>query len=146
MEQEAKKKEQEKVHANVQFGTGNAIAVTGILAGVAIALGFAWIVLEHGQVLGSTLVVIFVLSALFIGGVVALVSAFFGLVMPRQVDGGAPFGRYPWRHWARKHWCDWAHDEDLDDEDTDDWSKEDWKAWGEKMKKKWKGKMGRFKG
>lgn len=76
-------KEKEKVQANVVFGQGSAIAVTGIIGGVVLALGFPWIVLAYGQPLGATLVVIFVLSGLVLGGLVALTSAFFGLVIPR---------------------------------------------------------------
>ena len=145
-------KNQEKIHANVSFGEGNYIAVTGIIGGVILALGFPWIVLAYGQALGATLLVVFILSGLVMGGLVALTSAFFGLVMPRQVDGGAPGGKLnDWirwgmerKNWSEKDWKDWADygdegpDKDWAEPDWGNWSIQDWKAWGEKMKGKWK--------
>lgn len=123
-------KEKEHVKANVVFGAGSEIAVTGIIGGVVLALGFPWIVLAYGQALGPTLIVVFVLSGLVLGGVVALTSAFFGLVMPKHVDGSSPswWGPEGWKSWCR----DW---EDLEDADWKDWSAEDWKAWARKKKK-----------
>ncbi len=145
-------KNPQKIHANVLFGEGNHIAVTGIVGGVVLALGFSWIVLAYGQALGSTLLVIFVLSGLIAGGLVALTSAFFGLVMPRQVDGGAPGAIKDWirlglerKNWSEKDWKDWAEgsdepDADWSEPDVQNWTLQDWKAWGEKMKAKYKGK------
>ena len=124
-------KEKEKIHANVVFGQGSEIAVTGIIGGVVLALGFPWIVLAYRQPLGATLVVVFVLSGLILGGLVALTSAFFGLVIPRQVGGTSPawWGPEGWKAWCR----DW---DDLDDVDWKDWTASDWKAWAEKKKRK----------
>jgi hypothetical protein len=118
-----------KAHANVEFGGGGAIAVAGIVGGVALALGFSWIVLAFGQSLGATLMVIFVILGLLLGFIVALASAVLGLVMPRQVGGGAPQG---WirelKDWSRE-WRQWA------DVDWKHWSEEEWKEWSEKKKR-----------
>jgi hypothetical protein len=135
-------KDPEKIHANVLFGEGTLIAVTGIIGGVALALGFPWVVLAHGQGLGSTLLVVFVLGGLLLGGLVALTSAFFGLVMPRQVGGGAPGGLNDWIRWGMecKKWGekDWADGADWAEPDYQNWTLEDWKAWGGRMKEKYK--------
>ncbi len=122
-------KNQEKVHANVSFGGGNMIAVTGIIGGVVLALGFPWIVLAYGQALGATLLVIFVLSGLGLGGLVALTSAFFGLVMPRQVGGGAP------ADWIREIKSFAREFREWDEVDWKNWDEKDWKNWAEKKKK-----------
>jgi hypothetical protein len=144
----------------VSFAAGSAIAVTGIIGGVCLALGLTWLVLAYGQTLGPTLVVIFILVGLLVGGVVALVSAFFGLIMPRQVGGGVPpwmlrelkhwihhhrrWKNVDWEHWSEEDWKSWAdkdRDESEDDwqePDAQNWTKEDWKAWGERIKEKFK--------
>ena len=118
-----------KVHANVEFGEGSAIAVAGIAGGVILALGFSWIVLAFGQSLGATLTVIFVSLGLLLGTTVALASAVLGLVIPRQVGGGAPQGWMKelkeWsREWRQLADVDWKH-----------WSEEEWKDWAEKKKR-----------
>ncbi len=138
-------KRPEKIHANVLFGEGSLIAVTGVLGGVALALGFPWIVMSHGQGLGTTLLVIFVLGGLLIGGLVAVASAVLGLVMPRQVGGGLPgelndwirWGM-EWKKWSEKDWKDWADAGDWAEPDYQNWTLEDWKAWGAKMREKHK--------
>jgi len=153
-------KQPEKVQADVSFAAGSAIAVTGILGGVGLALGLTWLVLAYGQTLGTTLVVIFILVGLVLGFVVALVSAFFGLIMPRQVGGGVP----PWlikeikywvshhkrwdeedrKNWSEEDWKSWAEKgggearDDWKEPDWHNWSKDDWKAWGERIKEKFK--------
>jgi len=160
MNEEAK--QPEKVHADVSFAAGSAIAVTGIIGGVGLALGLTWLVLAYGQTLGPTLVVIFILVGLVLGGVVALVSAFFGLIMPRQVGGGVPswlikeikywirshrrWDEVDWEHWSEDDWKAWADkdkgapDEDWVEPDAQNWTKDDWKAWGERMKERFKGR------
>jgi hypothetical protein len=131
MPEKTKNKEKEKIQANVVFGHGNNIAVVGIIGGVALALGLPAVVLVWGQSLGTTLIVILVLCGLGFGGLVALVSAFFGLVMPRQVDGTSP----TW--WGPEGWKAWTHDwNDLDDEDWKDWTAADWKAWAQRKKRR----------
>jgi len=140
-------KNNDKAHANVSFGNGSTIAVTGIIGGVALALGFPLVVLAFGQSLGSTLLVVFVISGLVVGGLIALTSAFFGLVMPRQVGGGLP-GEVKdwmklgmeWKKWSEKDWKDWADYADWAEPDYQNWTLGDWKSWGEKMKEKYKGK------
>ena len=122
-------KHHEKIHADVVFGGSGLVGVAGVLGGVALALGFPWIVLAYGKDLNPTLVVIFVLAGLLIGGVVALVSAFFGLVMPRQVGGGAP----SWlineiKFWVRRR-------KDWDDVDWEHWTEKDWRDWAEKKRR-----------
>jgi hypothetical protein len=145
-------KNSQKIHANVSFGEGNFIAVTGIIGGVVLALGFSWIVLAHGQGMNTTLLVIFVLAGLLIGGTVAAASAVLGLVMPREVGGGGPGQINDWirwgmerKNWTEKDWKDWADagDEsyaDWSEPDVANWTLQDWKSWGEKMKAKYKGK------
>lgn len=123
-------KETGRAHASVVFGGGSVIAVAGVIGGILLALGFPWIVLAYGQALGSTLMVIFVVLGLLLGAVVALASAVLGLVIPREVGGGAPQGwlrelkdwSRDWRQWAE---VDWKH-----------WSEEEWKTWAEKQKKR----------
>lgn len=139
--------ENEGPKGDVQFGGGHGIAVTGILGGVVIALGLPWILLAYGQVLGTTLVTILVCGALVIGGGVSIVSAFFGLVMPKVVRGHWR-GRWPGHHggvcghgaWKEEDYSDYAQ---WAEPDWQNWSLQDWKVWGEKMKKKWEGKSGR---
>jgi hypothetical protein len=123
-------REKENIKANVVFGSGSEIAVTGIIGGVVLALGFPWIVLAYGQALGPTLIVVFVLTGLILGGLVALTAAFFGLVMPRQVGGSTPSWWGP-EGWKASWENDWA---DLADVDWKHWSAEDWKAWALKKK------------
>lgn len=75
------------------------MAVAGSLSGVAIALGGSWLALAYGQGLGTRLLGTLVIIALVVGAGVSLVSAFFGLVMPRHMHG-------PWldpAHWERMH-------------------------------------------
>jgi hypothetical protein len=143
MDQEQTKNTNENDGANgdVHFGGGYAIAVTGIVAGLSIVLGFSWILLAYGQVLGTTVITVLLAGSLIVGGGVAVVSAFFGLVMPRLVRGR---WRGPWpRHKWGSHcgtpgepfgFQDWA------EMDFENWTQQDWKNWAEKMKQKWVGK------
>jgi hypothetical protein len=123
-------KEEQKVQANVMFRAGGDVAMVGILSGACIALGFPWIVMAYGQSMGSTLLTIFVLSGLLMGGLVALVATFFGLVIPQQVNGGGvgPWGRHAFRHWARRHW------RDQPEGDWKNWTEQEWKDWADKKK------------
>ncbi len=126
MIEETKEKDNEKVHANVQFRTGGTtIAVAGVIGGACIALGLPLIVLVFGQSLGPTLLTIFVITALLVGGVVALASAVLGLVIPQQVNGGGhgPWGRHHWKRWACRH---------MPKGDWQNWSEQEWKEWVEK--------------
>ena len=121
-------KDEQKVHANVLFRSGGAVAVTGIIGGVVVAVGFPWIVLANGQSLGPTLITIFVLTGLLFGGLVALVAAFFGLVIPQQVNGGGGgfWGRHALKHWLKHHWHEGPGG------DWKNWTEKEWKEWAEK--------------
>ncbi len=105
-----KLKDQEKSgpEQNVEFSAGAAVGVTGILGGVALALGLPWILLSHAQALDPKVTVILTVTALIVGGLVALTSAFFGLVMPRHVGGWRHLGRH--HHWDAENWKDWGQE------------------------------------
>jgi hypothetical protein len=66
--------------------SGAKISMVGVIAGVIIALGVPYVVLTHGQFLGPTIVTIILLTALLIGGGIALTAAFFGAVIPTVVQ------------------------------------------------------------
>ena len=70
----------------VTFG-GRSVALFGILGGVVIAVGVSGIALLSPQDLGSSARLTLAAMALIIGGGVALVAAFFGSVMPKEVEG-----------------------------------------------------------
>ncbi|GEM_PF-5829773 len=74
-------------HGAVDFNGGGGVAVAGVLAGVGLALGGLWISLAYGQVLGHVIQTVAALTALALGGLVSLTAAFFGLVIPRHVEG-----------------------------------------------------------
>ena len=140
--------EHEGPKGDVQFGAGGNIALGGIIGGVALALGFSWILLAYGQVLGTTVVTILLAGALVVGGGVAVISAFFGLVMPRVVRGHwrgrwpQHFGKGPgWRgcgDWKGEDYSDYADFGIWAEPDYQNWTLQDWKAWGEKMKAKFR--------
>lgn len=101
------------------------MAVAGTCSGVVLALGGVWLVLAYGQSLGTTLITTLVIIALAVGGGVSIVSAFFGLVMPRHMHG-------PWldpRHWEqmrrrRERWREFRfrmrHGMPMDEDDAED--------------------------
>jgi hypothetical protein len=72
----------------VRFGEGNSIATTGILSGVAIAVGGPWVLLAFGQSLGIYVLTGLIILCVLCGGALSVVAAFFGLVIPRHVHGG----------------------------------------------------------
>lgn len=63
------------------------MATVGVLSGTAIAIGVPWVLLANGQTLGAPVLTTLIIVAIGSGGLVALVSAFFGLVIPRHVQG-----------------------------------------------------------
>jgi hypothetical protein len=64
--------------------------------------------LANGQALGQVVLTSLVVAALVIGGGISLVSAFFGLVIPRRVGG--PWGDpKTWAEWGKK-WKQWEHE------------------------------------
>jgi hypothetical protein len=75
----------DKHDEGMRFGGGGVTSVAGVLGGVAFAIGVPYIVLNFGQVLSPAMVTGVVIGALVIGGLVCLVSAFFGLVMPTHI-------------------------------------------------------------
>jgi hypothetical protein len=94
-------------NTEIRFGNG-AISAVGALAGLGIAVGVPWVVLEHAQLLNQAIMTGIVIAALLIGGVISLVSAFFGLVIPRHVGG--PWGDpKAWAGWAEK-WRQWERE------------------------------------
>lgn len=78
---------------SVRFA-GPRLAVVGVLAGVAIALGLPWIVLTYGQALGPGVLTLIIIAALVIGGLIALTAAFFGAVMPSVVESKKEKARF----------------------------------------------------
>lgn len=80
----------------VRFSSTGA-SVAGCVSGVAMSIGVPWVLLTHGQALGSASQTILVWVGVCLGGLIALVSAFFGLVMPSQV------GTNPWEHHHGRH-------------------------------------------
>jgi hypothetical protein len=71
--------------SKVTFGGGH-VALFGILGGVLIALGVSGFALMTPQDIGVGARVSLTLGALIAGGAVAFVSAFFGAVMPKEVE------------------------------------------------------------
>jgi hypothetical protein len=97
--------------ADLRFG-GGWPAVAGSVCGAAIALGGTAILLALGQSLGPVVLTVLVVLALGGGSLVCLVSAFFGLVMPRHLKAGAWGDPEKWqkfveaRHRERHlRWC-----------------------------------------
>jgi len=71
---------------DVEFNNAGGVAVAGILGGVVLGLGASYLALAYGAVLGPKIQTIMVIVGLSLGGLVALTSAFFGLVIPRHVS------------------------------------------------------------
>lgn len=70
----------------------------GLAAGVAVALGLPALLLVFGQFLGPIVITILIVLALIVGGGLAIVSAFFGTIMPKEVspeDAGPRSGGPP---------------------------------------------------
>ncbi len=110
---EETKSAQDQGNPALQFGGGGAVATMGVFSGMAIAIGVPWVLLAFGQSLGSGPLVTLIVIALASGGLVALTSAFFGLVMPRHIHGGAWMDPERWAKMAehRRHWRElrWRH-------------------------------------
>jgi hypothetical protein len=73
----------------VYFG-GKVVAVSGLLAGLGIALGVPAIVLGMGSGLGAVVQTILVMVGIIGGVMVAGIAAFFGAVIPSAVSGSVP--------------------------------------------------------
>jgi hypothetical protein len=106
--------EKQVPHA-LSFNTSSAVAIAGALSGAGIAIGAPWVLLANGQSLGPGILTALVILALAIGGGVSLVSAFFGLVMPRHID----------RSWADpERWQKWrAFKHEMESEAVKGWAK-----------------------
>jgi hypothetical protein len=81
----------------ISFGGGGATSVAGIIGGVIFATGVPFVILKFGEVLSPAMVTGIVIGSIAIGGLVALTSAFFGLVMPSNISE-------KWREYEREDW------------------------------------------
>ncbi len=70
---------------HVKFGRVGALA--GIIAGVLIAVGVPAIALLTPQNIEGSARCVLTVIALIAGGIVTVVSAFFGIVIPKEVEG-----------------------------------------------------------
>ncbi|HTA17065.1 MAG TPA: hypothetical protein VK786_04900 [bacterium] len=118
---------------DLRFGSG-LVAVAGVISGLGIAVGVPAILLSLGQNLGQTVLTVLVVLALAGGALVCLVSAFFGLVIPRHLRGGPWMDPDKWRRFARdqrrwhhegRHWHHgmrggWGAHGDEDDADEEE--------------------------
>ena len=85
-------------HGDMSFG-GAAAGIAGAISGGIIAVFVPYVLLAFGANLGPNVQTALIIAALGIGGLVCLVSTFFGLVMPRRIPGA----------WTRpEHWQGWA--------------------------------------
>jgi hypothetical protein len=129
MEQEPKDQDPSPNEHGVSFGGGGHVAAVGALSGMAIAIGVPWVLLANGQSLGAPVLTTLIIVALCAGGLVSLVSAFFGLVIPRRVHGRW-MDPERWRKFAaeNRRWKEerhrwkkaWRDGVDLDDADEDE--------------------------
>jgi len=76
------------------------LALPGMLAGVAIAVGVPYVVLAHGPQLSGVVHTILIICSLLLGSLVALVAVFFGTVIPKEMSKetttpGRPEGQTP---------------------------------------------------
>jgi hypothetical protein len=92
----------------INFGESIPVAALGTLSGVAIAIVVPWLLLTYGQSLGVYVLTGLIILALCIGGLVSLVSAFFGLVIPRHAHGRW-MDPERWMDFAREA-QQWRHD------------------------------------
>jgi len=86
----------DKNDEGMRFGGGGVTSVAGVIGGVALAIGVPYTILNFGQVLAPSMVTGIVIGSIVIGGLICLVSAFFGLVMPTHIPG--EHGRHRHHH------------------------------------------------
>ena len=73
----------------VTFSSGTiVVGVVGVLGGVAIACGVPVIVIKLGSHLPGWFHGLVIVLALLIGGLTALVSAFFAIAVPKEAQSG----------------------------------------------------------
>lgn len=94
--------ENEDRECGVRFGGSNPTGSVGIVMGACIALGVPFIVLSQGAPLGITAQLWLSLLGIVCGAGVAVVSAFFGLVMPSRVAGQF-MNPERWMEFAERH-------------------------------------------
>jgi len=75
----------ENDHKVVRFGNGLG-SIPGIIGGIILATVPPFVLLKYGQILGESNLTFLVKGSIIAGGIIILVSAFFGLVMPSHVD------------------------------------------------------------
>ena len=72
----------------VEFGQGRALPIAAVIAGAAIAIGVPADVLGLGHDLTPQMQLWLTVLAVCIGGLTAIIAAFFGTVIPSSVSGG----------------------------------------------------------
>jgi hypothetical protein len=70
----------------VEFGNKMS-AMPGAISGAAIAIGVPIVTLTLGKELGSSIQLTIILVGVAVGGLIALTSTFFSLVIPSKVNG-----------------------------------------------------------
>jgi hypothetical protein len=60
----------------------------GLVGGLAIALGFPWMILRHGSELDGRAQVFLIFSALVVGAILAIASAVIGITIPTAIRNG----------------------------------------------------------
>jgi hypothetical protein len=91
--------EDKKEQNAVRFG-GNAVpGIAGVIGGVAFAVLVPWVLLSHGQLLGTSVLTTLVMIAVIGGGVIALTAAFFSLVMPSSMNHENGWDK--WEKWEK---------------------------------------------
>lgn len=83
----------------VSFQKTGVVSVAGIIGGVLLSIGIPWVILNYGQVLGPRVETTIVILAICLGCLIALTSAFFGLVMPSNVDGFHSHHQQHYQNW-----------------------------------------------
>ncbi len=78
--------EDKKEENAVRFGGHAVPGIAGVIGGVLFAVAVPWVLLVHGQILGTTILTTLVMIAVIGGGVIALTAVFFSLVMPSSVN------------------------------------------------------------
>jgi hypothetical protein len=63
---------------------GKSLALAGVIGGVVIAVGLPALLVLFGQFLGAGIITALTIIALMTGGGLAIISAFFGTVIPNH--------------------------------------------------------------
>ena len=110
--------EQDQNQNELSFGNGSSVSVVGVLSGAAICIAVPYVVLAQGHDLGAGIQTALVIASLVMGGSVSIVSAFFGLVMPRRIPGAWTRAEH-WKGWAQRgrQWKEFARE--MEDEQAE---------------------------